>query len=66
MAKIRKNPKVFVGLNINPGHRSECNYKYQNVDEYTKKRRIPKLVTEAMFCADSNLKDDVGTCYGDR
>ena len=26
----------------------------------------PQLVTEAMFCADSNLKDDVSTCYGDR
>ena len=55
-----------MGLNVNPGFRSECNYKYQSVDEFTKKRRIPELVTEAMFCADSNLKDDVGTCYGDR
>ena len=55
-----------MGLNVNPGYRQECNYKYQNVDEWTKKERIPQLVTEAMFCADSNLKDDVGTCYGDR
>ena len=45
--------------------RAECNYKYRRVDSYTKKKRIPKLVTEAMFCANNNINDDVGTCYGD-
>ncbi len=46
--------------------REECNYKYQKVDNYTINRRIPQLVTEVMFCANNNVNDDVGTCYGDR
>ena len=46
--------------------REECNYKYQSVSNFTRNRRIPQLVTEVMFCANNNVNEDVGTCYGDR
>ena len=42
-----------------------CNKKYEKVDQNRIKYWFPNLTTSAMFCADSNLKDDVGTCYGD-
>ena len=28
-------------------------------------RWIPKLTTDVLFCADANLNDKTGVCYGD-
>ncbi len=52
-------------IEITVRSKAECNHNYQSVANYTRNRRIPHLMTEAVFCANNNLNDDVGTCYGD-
>ena len=53
-------------IDITVRSRAECNYKFQSLNNYRRRTRIPQLVTEVMFCANNNVNDDVGTCYGDR
>ena len=44
---------------------SFCNKKYEGLSEARKQFWFPKLLISSMFCADSNLGDNIGTCYGD-
>ena len=51
-------------IDVTVRSRAECNHKYQRVRNRTRNIYFPELLTEAMFCADHNLNNDVGTCYG--
>ena len=44
---------------------SFCNQKYESISEARKKFWFPNLLIPSMFCANTNLGDDIGTCYGD-
>ena len=47
----------------------ECNYKYNGTGSRREKIRIqtqlPNLIMDSQFCADHNIKSDVGTCHED-
>ena len=45
--------------------KSFCNSKYRNLDDTRISYYFPNLTIDSMFCADSNLNPNVGTCYGD-
>ena len=44
---------------------SFCNKKYESLSSARKQYWFKDLLTPPMFCADSNLGDNIGTCYGD-
>ena len=44
---------------------SICNKKYEKLTPARINYWFPNLTISAMFCADSNLRRDAGTCYGD-
>ena len=44
---------------------SFCIKKYVGISEARKQFWFPDLLISSMFCADSNLGDNIGTCYGD-
>ena len=44
---------------------SLCNKKYETISAARKSYWFPQLLTPQMFCANSNLGDKIGTCYGD-
>ena len=52
-------------IDVTVRSREECNDKYHSISNFTRNFYLPELVTEVVFCADHNLNDDVGTCYGD-
>ena len=41
------------------------NTKYEGISSARKEYWFPELLTSPMFCADSNLGANIGTCYGD-
>ena len=47
----------------------ECDYKYNQSTTSTQrsqiKNELPRLIEPTQFCADNNVKSDVGTCNGD-
>ena len=45
--------------------RSICNKKYQNVSPAKINFWFPNLTISSMFCAETNLQSNAGTCYGD-
>ena len=45
--------------------RENCNNKYKKMSPALKAVWLPNLLITSMFCADGNLRSDVGTCYGD-
>ena len=42
-----------------------CNKQYQEISFSKVSIFIPELLISSQFCADSNLNEDAGTCYGD-
>ena len=45
--------------------RSICNKKYQNISPARIRYWFPNLTISSMFCAETNIQSNAGTCYGD-
>ena len=69
-----KNDEGTIGetltqIDVNIRSNEECNYLYNNTvrrgDWIRVQTFLPDLLTDNMFCASSNFRDNVGTCHGD-
>ena len=45
--------------------KSICDKKYENLSPARISYWFPNMTIPSMFCADSNLRKDAGTCHGD-
>ena len=61
--------KSVTQIDVSIRSKEECNYQFQNnvrrLDALRIKAFLPDLITDSMFCADSILNQETGTCNGD-
>ena len=66
--KDGKGGTLLTQIDVSIRSKEECNDKYNAMGDLIQARLkafIPDLFSDSMFCADSTLDDQVGTCKGD-